>query len=137
MSLINLTQVEGGQDLEGRVSTLESSVPEPNSFTNPTHVRQTAIINTGSLYGNINIGANVPVKLHLGDDNLAGRHTVLVINTSTTNPIYIGFDNLVTKNNGIPVNAGQERSFSVNPAESLALYAFAEAITSIRLVEVK
>lgn len=113
------------------------SVNQLNIAANePAQVKQTEIINVGSLYGAINLDANVPVALRFAETNLAGRHSVIVINVSS-NTIWVGFDNKVTKATGIPVAAGQERLFSLNPTEDLTLYAFCEQITPIRLVEVK
>jgi hypothetical protein len=103
---------------------------------NPAFIKNSETIREGSLYGVVNLVADVPTPIRIGDANLAERHSVLIINP-TASTIYVGLDDNVTSINGIPLASETERLLSVSPNESLTLYGFAKADVSIKVVEVK
>lgn len=92
-------------------------------------------IRAGSIVGTLTIGTTA-TPLRLGATDLAERHTVQLINTGA-NAVYIGFSTAVTTANGIPCNAGEERSFALDPNDPLTLYAIATVANEVRLAEVK
>lgn len=91
-------------------------------------------IRSGSLYGNFAVGTTA-APLRVGAANLEDRHTVHVINLGTE-MVYIGFDDLVTVDTGIPIGTNEERAFTIDPNEDIDLFIIAAAATTIRLLEV-
>lgn len=104
--------------------------------TNPAFIKQSESISHGSLYGSITVEAETPTLVKLGESQLAGRHSVLIINSGTTE-VYVGFDDAVTGGNGIPIAASQERLFALNPLHDVALYVYSKTATTLKVVELK
>ncbi len=86
----------------------------------------------GSLYGSLDVTSEAS-EVKVGESPLEGRTGVLIANTGAMD-VYVGFDDQVTTDTGIPVAGGEERGFLVNGVE---LYVVAVADTSVRVVEAK
>lgn len=69
-------------------------------------------VGQNSTYGVLTVG-DTPIILKVGDNNLTGRHTLLVVNPDDTEPIYIGFDDQVLPDNGIPIFPKEQKHFKV------------------------
>jgi hypothetical protein len=101
----------------------------------PAYVKSSETINEGSLYGIMQLVEKTATPIRIGETNLVERHSILLVN-QTPSTIFVGFDAGVTTN-GIPVGGEQERLFSVNPKESLDLFAYSPTTTVCTVVEVK
>lgn len=94
-----------------------------------------ATVRSGSLFGTLEVGVTA-TSLRVGVSDLALRHTLIVHNDSA-NDIFVGFDNTVTTSNGLPIVAGDERSFFLDPNDGLELFGISGIASTVRVFEIK
>ncbi len=97
---------------------------------------QASGIGEGTIVGAINIAPATPTLIKAKATQLEGRTSVFIVNESL-NDIYIGFDNTVSLEEGIPIYSGTERIFTMNPLNGTPIYAYSELETKIIVCEVK
>lgn len=100
---------------------------------------QYSVVHAGSITGNMSVGTTA-TKLNVNGTDLSGRNTVLIVNLDSSNTVYIGFNNNVTTSGttaGIPIYAGTERAFMVDPTNDVSLYGIASAGLQLNISEIK
>lgn len=120
---------DGTTDTRATVHTvygLSSDIKRDTSF----------VIRSGSLQGRITL-SSTPVALKAGVSELSGRHTLQIINDSSTN-IYLGFNSNVSSDDGFQLPSGSGVSFHFDPAESFSVYGvLIENTTDVTIFELK
>lgn len=62
------------------------------------------------------------VEAVAGTYSLPRRHTLIIHNSDTTNPLYYGYASTVTASTGMPIAAGASMAFDFEPATYVPVY---------------
>lgn len=89
----------------------------------------------GSVFGAVTVGVTA-TPIRVSEAELEGRHTITIVNTGESD-IFVGYDETVTVDNGLPIKSGGERVMKLNPSSNLKVYAIAAAETTVRITEEK
>lgn len=107
------------------------NIPENQNVT----ITNEKVLGSQSVYGAVTVGTTA-TAIRVKEADLTGRHTITIVNVSETD-IFVGYDANVTIENGLPIKAGQEREYKLNPKDPLTIYGIAATDAQVRVSEQK
>ena len=141
--MMSMDNTSGVGDIQIGAVEIKDSTTDTRAVVNATYGLSTDVkrdvsssVRTGSIQGTVNL-STTPAILKIGASSLAGRHTLVVYNDTST-IVYIGFNSDVDSGDGFQLSAGIAISFSFDPAELVEVYGVLdEGATHVHLFELK
>lgn len=93
------------------------------------------MIGSGSVFGTVTVGTTA-TAIRVSASDLDFRHNVVIQNTSA-NDIFVGFDNTVTTSDGFKIAVDNFAEFTLNPFDPITLFGIASANSEVRVMELK